>query len=98
MKTESGLRSAAILLMVAVLMACSSDSLDHGRWQTMSPDARLLYVKALLGEEKAKEAKGGNDRVYPLTAEEYRKRIDAAYAGGDRRTPRQIFSEMSSPR
>ncbi|MFZ2492569.1 MAG: hypothetical protein WA208_13910 [Thermoanaerobaculia bacterium] len=97
-EVRSPLRALAALLLVASLLACGAESVDQQRWEGMSHDARLLYVKALLGEEKAKEAKGGNDRVYPLAAEEYLNRIEAAYAGGDRRAPREIFAEMSAPR
>ncbi|HET8798227.1 MAG TPA: hypothetical protein VFO89_11100 [Thermoanaerobaculia bacterium] len=60
----------------------------------MSHDDRVLYVRTLLGAEKAKEAKGGGAKQYAETPEEYVNRIDAAYARGDARTPEAIFAEL----
>jgi|GEM_PF-1076439 len=60
----------------------------------MSPNEKTFYVRTLLGHEKAKEAKGGNDRVFTRTADDYVKRIDDAYAHGDRRNVDAIFEEM----
>jgi len=64
----------------------------------MSANEKALYVRTLLGHEKTKEAKGGNDRVFPLSIGDYVTRIDAAYARGDQRTVDAIFEEMGSPR
>jgi hypothetical protein len=57
----------------------------------MSRGDRTLYVSSLLGAEKVKERKGGNDRVYNRPAAEYVAVIDAAYARGDDRTPEEIL-------
>jgi hypothetical protein len=64
----------------------------------MSPDRKTLYVRTLLGREKVKEAKGGNTRAFDRPAEEYAKRIDAAYARGERRDADTLFEEMGSRR
>ena len=55
---------------------------------------KTLYVRTLLGHEKTREAKGGNDRVFSQPVEEYVRRIDDAYARGDRRTVDAIFETM----
>lgn len=64
----------------------------------MQPADRTLYVRALLGEEQAKDAKGGRGKRYELPAEEYVRRIDAAYAAGDAREARAIFATLGSAR
>ena len=60
----------------------------------MSPIEKTLYVRTLLGHEKAKEAKGGNDLVFKEPADDYVKRIDDAYTHGDKRNVDAIFEEM----
>jgi hypothetical protein len=60
----------------------------------MSPNEKTFYVRTLLGHEKAKEAKGGNDRVFTRSVDDYVKRIDDAYAHGDKRKVDAIFEEM----
>jgi len=60
----------------------------------MPANEKTFYVRTLLGHEKAKEAKGGNDRVFTLSADVCVKRIDDAYAHGDRRNVDAIFEEM----
>lgn len=64
----------------------------------MSRDEKTLYVRSLLGHEKVKERKGGNERVYPRAAEEYVARIDASYARGETRDTETIFAEMGERR
>jgi hypothetical protein len=86
--------AAAVLL----LSACAADHIDRRHWQTMSRDERLLYVRSLVGKEKVKDAKGGNDRVFTRPAEEYVARIDEAYARGDSRTAEEIFETMGTRR
>ena len=54
----------------------------------------LVY---LLGAEKVKEAKGGHARHYSHPAEDYVKRIDAAYARGDSRDPGEILATTPPP-
>jgi hypothetical protein len=60
----------------------------------MSRNEKTLYVRTLLGHEKTKEAKGGNDRVFQESADAYVKRIDDAYARGDQRSVDAVFEEM----
>ena len=83
---------------MTILLACAADHIDRTHWQSMTRDERVLYVRSLLGEEKVKDAKGGNDREFALPAEEYVARIDAAYARGDSRTAEEIFSSMGTKR
>jgi hypothetical protein len=64
----------------------------------MSANEKTLYVRTLLGHEKTKDAKGGNDRVFRQEASDYVKRIDDAYARGDQRSVDAIFETMGSPR
>jgi hypothetical protein len=61
----------------------------------MSREDRVLYVQSLLGEEKAKDAKGGRGRTYDRPPEEYVNHIDQAYARGDEREAHQIFAELA---
>lgn len=81
-------------LVVTLLVSCVPAEVTATEWQRLSPDDRLLYVSSLLGEEKAKEAKGGGGKRYDLPAAEYVKKIDEAYARGDQRRPQEIFAEM----
>jgi len=87
---------SALLLLLAI--ACHRTNINRAQWQSMSANEKTLYVRTLLGHEKTKEAKGGNDRVYRLSIDDYVKRIDDAYARGDQRTVDAIFEEMGSPR
>lgn len=64
----------------------------------MQPQARVLYVKSLIGGEKVKDAKGGGGRTYQRTAEEYVTEIDAAYARGDEREVHEIFAALEPAR
>ena len=60
----------------------------------MTREDRLLYVQSLLGEEKAKDAKGGRGRTYSRPPEEYVRQIDAAYTRGDTREAHAIFATL----
>jgi len=64
----------------------------------MSGDEKTLYVRTLLGHEKVKDAKGGNGRAFDRPAAEYARRIDDAYARGERRDPAAVFEEMGTTR
>jgi hypothetical protein len=86
------------LVLIVLLLACSHSHLDRCAWQRLPPEQKTLYVRTLLGHEKAKEAKGGNDRVYPAPAEEYARRIDRAYALGETRDVDAVFEEMGERR
>ncbi len=60
----------------------------------MSQNDRVLYVRSMIGAEKVKDAKGGGGRTFDKPAEDYVKQIDSAYARGDERDVRTIFSEL----
>jgi predicted Fe-S protein YdhL (DUF1289 family) len=81
-----------------LFFACHRTNIDRTQWQSMSPNEKTLYVRTLLGHQKTKEAKGGNDRVFNQSAGSYVTRIDDAYARGDQRRVDTIFEEMGSPR
>jgi hypothetical protein len=83
-------------LWAVAFIACSSE-VTHSRWEQMSRDDRVLYVKTLIGEELSKDAKGGRGRKYSRPAEDYVKLIDEAYARGDARNVPAIFAELGSP-
>jgi hypothetical protein len=86
-------RRLALAAAFLFLFACNRDA-TRASWQKMSPDNRVLYVQTLIGAEKAKDAKGGGGKHYPLPPEEYVKKIDAAYARGDARDVAAIFNEL----
>lgn len=88
-------RLTIALLLVA---ACARTTASRDDWQRMPPNAKTLYVRSLLGHEKAKERKGGNDRAYQRSAEEYVKAIDDAYARGDRRGVDEVFESLGARR
>ena len=92
------MRLALSIATVVFLLACHRTNIDRSQWQSMSPNEKTLYVRTLLGHEKTKEAKDGNDRVFRKPINEYVTRIDAAYAHGDQRNVDIIFEEMGSPR
>jgi hypothetical protein len=90
---------AALLVFVALLVtACQRTNISRAQWQQMPQNEKTLYVRTLLGHEKSREAKGGNDLVFPLPAGDYVVRIDQAYARGDQRTVDTIFEEMGTRR
>jgi len=97
---EAGVRNSCFLFTATLLLllGCNRTNIDRAKWQAMPPDEKTLYARTLLGHEQAKEAKGGNDRVFKRTADDYVKRIDDAYARGDRRNVDTIFEEMGTPR
>ena len=88
-------RSAFLVLL---LSACAQNRVDRARWQEMSAQQKRIYVQSMLGHEKAKAQKGGSADRFSLPADEYTRRIDDAYARGDRRDPDTIFEEMGSTR
>ena len=91
-------RTFSLALLIVILLACHRTNIDRAHWQSMSANEKTLYVRTLLGHEKSKEAKGGNDRVFTRSIDEYVKRIDAAYAHGDTRTVDAIFETMGRTR
>lgn len=84
------------LLLVLLLLACSRTNLDKQHWQQLSHDDKTLYVRTLLGHEKVKERKGGNDRMFNNTPEQYVQRIDDAYAHGETRGVDAVFESMGA--
>jgi hypothetical protein len=91
-------RVALLIAIVLVALACHRTNISRAQWQLMPPNEKALYVRTLLGHEKTREAKGGNDLVFSLPAEEYVKKIDEAYARGDQRSVDVIFEEMGTRR
>jgi hypothetical protein len=91
-------RASLLIAIVLLALACHRTNISRTQWQQMPPTEKALYVRTLLGHEKTREAKGGNDLVFSLPAEEYVKRIDDAYAHGDQRTVDVIFEEMGTRR
>ncbi|HKO55227.1 MAG TPA: hypothetical protein VJ276_05070 [Thermoanaerobaculia bacterium] len=89
------MRRAAALALI-IFMACSPPHVDRERWLSMPPSDKVLYVRQLLGHEQAKAAKGGTARAHPLTAEEYVRRIDEAYARGETRDVDTVFASIST--
>ena len=81
-------------LVALLLFVACTPHVDRARWQQMPQSEKVLYVKSLLGAEKVKEAKGGHARHYSHPAEDYVKRIDAAYARGDARDPGEILAGL----
>jgi predicted Fe-S protein YdhL (DUF1289 family) len=81
--------------IVFLVLACQRTHVGRREWIRMTPNEKTLYVRALIGHEKAKEAKGGNDRKFPRTAEEYVRSLDRAYAAGDTREVDVIFAEYA---
>ena len=88
------MKRAIAIVLLALVLACARGK-DRAAWLSMPPPERVLYVKVLLGAENAKKAKGGNDRTYSGTPEEYAKRIDEAYARGDQRDVSDVFASIA---
>src|SRR5262249_19688634 len=88
-------RSAFLVLLLA---ACAENRVDRTRWQRMSAHEKKIYVQSMIGHEEAKAQKGGSGRPFTRPPDEYARRIDAAYAGGDRRNPDTIFEDIGSSR
>jgi hypothetical protein len=81
----------AILLLAA---ACARDTISRDEWRRMAHEDRVLYVKTLLAEEVAKDAKGERGRVRQRPAEDYVNDIDQAYASGEKRNADEIFEGL----
>ncbi len=92
------MRQALFATSLVLLLACNRTNINRAQWLAMSPSEKTLYVRTLLGHEQAKDAKGGNARVFTLTAADYVKRIDDAYKHGEQRGVDTIFEEMGRPR
>jgi hypothetical protein len=88
----------ATALFLLLILACQRTNIDRTQWQSMSANEKSLYVRTLIGHEKTKDAKGGNDRLFTRSVDDYVKGIDDAYARGDTRTVDAIFETMGSAR
>jgi hypothetical protein len=88
----------ATALFLLLILACHRTNIDRAQWLSMSANEKALYVRTLVGHEKTKDAKGGNDRVFTRSVDEYVKGIDDAYARGDTRTVDAIFETLGSAR
>ena len=82
--------------MTMALMCAQHVTRD--RWRQMSPSAKQVYVRSLIGGEQAKNAKGGGGNRYSGSAGDYIRRIDEAYSRGDRRDPNFIFAGLADRR
>jgi hypothetical protein len=91
-------RATFAIAIVLIALACQRTNISRAQWQQMPPNEKTLYVRTLLGHEKTREAKGGNDLVFALPAEEYVKRIDEAYGRGDHRRVDEVFEAMGTRR
>jgi predicted Fe-S protein YdhL (DUF1289 family) len=92
------MRRLFVTAFLLIALACQRTNISRAQWQQMPQNEKTLYVRTLLGHEKSREAKGGNDLVFSKAAEEYVKRIDEAYARGDQRTVDAVFEEMGEKR
>jgi predicted Fe-S protein YdhL (DUF1289 family) len=91
-------KRALCIAAALILISCHRTNIDRTQWQSMSANEKSLYVRTLLGHEKTKEAKGGNDRVFTRSVDDYVKGIDDAYAHGDTRAVDAIFETMGKVR
>jgi len=87
-----------LLACLLLVIACARTTASRDDWRRMSPNEKTLYVRSLLGHEKAKEQKGGNDRAFDRPPAEYVKQIDDAYARGDKRGVDEVFESLGSNR
>jgi hypothetical protein len=55
------------------VLACARDTISREEWRRMPREDRVLYVKTLVAEEVAKDAKGERGRVRERPAEEYER-------------------------
>jgi hypothetical protein len=81
----------ASCLAMVVPGGCVRDTISREEWKRMAHEDQVVYVNALLGAEKARNAKGGGGRTLDRPAEDYVRLIDEAYARGDTREPHEIL-------
>lgn len=84
----------ALVLTTLLLLACARDTISRDDWRRMPREDRVLYVKTLVAEEVAKDAKGDRGRVRQRPVEEYVNEIDQAYSRGDVRAADEIFEGL----
>ena len=82
------------IVSLLLFLACARDTVSREEWRRMPREDRVLYVKTLIAEEVAKDAKGERGRVRTRPAEEYVNEIDRAYAGSDARSVDEIFEGL----
>lgn len=82
------------LFVFLLVLACARDTISRDEWRRMPREDRVLYVKTLVAEEIAKDAKGERGRPRNRPPEEYVNEIDRAYAGGDARNVDEIFEGL----
>ena len=90
--SRSLIASLIILFCVAALAGCSRGEIPAARWRAMTREQKVVVVDSLRGHEAALRAKGGQPPEYSGTNLEYVRRIDAAYAAGDKRTVTAIWN------
>ncbi len=88
------LKRGAALMCFAAMLACARDTVSREEWRRLPREDRALYVKTLIAEEVAKDAKGERGRQKTRPAEEYVNEIDRAYASGDARNVEEIFEGL----
>jgi predicted Fe-S protein YdhL (DUF1289 family) len=91
-------KRALCIAAAFLILSCQRTNIDRAQWQSMSVKEKSLYVRTLLGHEKTKEAKGGNDRVFTRSIDDYVSGIDDAYSRGDTRSVDAIFESMGTRR
>jgi predicted Fe-S protein YdhL (DUF1289 family) len=91
-------KRALCIAAAFLILSCNRTNIDRAQWQSMPANEKSLYVRTLLGHEKSKEAKGGNDRVFTRSIDDYVSGIDDAYSHGDTRTVDAIFESMGTRR
>jgi hypothetical protein len=84
--------AAALALLLA--LSCHRGTLAREGWQRMSRTDKTLYVRSLLGHEKAQQQKGGHSPRHAGSPEAYVARIDQAYAGGEQRDVDAVFAAL----
>ena len=84
----------ALPLLLILLLGCARDTISRDEWRRMPREDRVLYVKTLVAEEVAKDAKGERGRQRTRPAEEYVNEINQAYTRGDARNVDEIFEEL----
>jgi len=87
-------KKSAALLAVLVALACHRGTLAREGWQRMSRTDKTLYVRSLLGHEKAQQQKGGHAPRHAGSPEAYVTRIDQAYAAGEGRDVDAVFAAL----
>lgn len=89
-------RTLAVTVAMTLLITSCAPHVGVRAWERMSPREKLIYVRSMVGHERVKARKGGNQLHWNLPPEEYVRRIDAAVRAGDHRAPVAIFKELGT--